>query len=107
MPDSSAPAPIPPRLEERLHQLLPLLDELRRATSPDRGADAEAMPARVVLDVYVRAVRGLREVALEARGRVERTATVVTEAQESARRRRRRANKAAARVRTKTREGSR
>lgn len=83
------------------------VQELKRAPSPDTRAGSDAIPERAVLDAYVRAVRALRAVALEARGRVERTATVLAEADLFTRRRRRRARKAAARLRAKTREGSR
>ena len=83
------------------------LQELRRAMPPDARSGSNLIPERVVLDVYVRAVRGLRAVALEARRRVERTTTHVMEAEAFARRRRRRARKAAARLQAKTRDDSR
>lgn len=62
---------------------------------------------RAILDAYTRTVRALRAVALDARARVERTAAVITEAHEVARRRRRRLNKIAARRGTASEAGPR
>ena len=90
-------------MEPRLANVAQLADilesirpEFRRPTSADGETGAEAISERVVLGVYVRAVREVRAVALEARARIERTAAVLTEAREFARRQRRRADKIAA-----------
>lgn len=103
-----------PPVKARLDEVLRLVDDLasiaqefERITPADARPGADVLPARLVLDVYVRAVGGLRAVVLEARRSVERTTTDVMEAELFARRRRRRARKAAARLRAKTRNDSR
>ena len=70
----------------RPDQVQPLLAELQRVTvAAQSGAE---LSVRAVLDMYIQAVAELRAVALEARGRIERSAAVVAEAREFARRRR-------------------
>ncbi|MBI3049023.1 MAG: hypothetical protein HYY76_12020 [Acidobacteria bacterium] len=76
-----------------LESVLILLDRVRRGDGWDEHQGVSVTP---VLEVYGRAVRELRAVALDARERIERAAAVVAEARESARRRRRRADKIAA-----------
>lgn len=94
---AASPTPPPRPANVRLDQVEPLLAELKGVTAAAQtGADDLSAPA--VLDVYVRAVREFRAVAVEARGRIERAASVVAEAREAARRHRRRAAKAAARA---------
>jgi hypothetical protein len=61
---------------------------------------------RPALDAYVRVVRALRAVALDARGRIERAAPIVAEARLVARRNRRRAEKTVARRRRGSTEGA-
>ena len=68
---------------------------LERDARADSGGDEDGL--RAILDAYTRAVRALRAVALDARARIERTGTVITEAHDVVRRRRRRLNKIAAR----------
>lgn len=81
------------QLAELLESLTP---ELERATSAEGRTGAGIVSVGVVLEIYMRAVRELGAVALEARARIERTAAVVVEAREFARRRRRRTQKLAA-----------
>lgn len=103
-----------PPIKARLDEVLRLVDglasitqEFERITPADARPGTDALPARLVLDAYVRAVGGLRAVVLEARRCVERTTTHVMEAEAFARRRGRRARKAAARLHAKTGDDSR
>lgn len=88
------PQPARPRLDEAQR----LLAELQRVT-PAEQAGAPDHSVRTVLDAYGRAVGALRAVAREARGRIERSAAIVAEARDVARRSRKR------RTRTRRDEG--
>jgi hypothetical protein len=81
------------QLVEKLASITP---ELQQAVSRGGWDACDAVTARVVFAVYDRAVRELRAVALEARGRIERAEAVLAEAREFSRRRRRCAAKIAA-----------
>ena len=82
--------------------LVKLLDDLRvdlDALAPaSEWTDLDAAVARVALEVYDRAVRELRAVALDARGRIERAQQVFEEASLLAHRRRRRMERRASRA---------
>lgn len=75
-------------MKERIEEVARLLEGLPSM----RAAEGDDEAARM-LDVYARATRDLRAVAVEARALIERAAEVVAEAREHARRRRRRSNK--------------
>lgn len=102
----------PPRVNTRARdaeltyaaQLLQLLasiaPELPQATGSHAWQTADALRARVMFEIYDRAVRELRVVALGARVRIEQAEAVLAEARDFSRRRRRRAMKIAARLKT-------
>lgn len=87
----------------RLDEFMRLLGDLESITRDferippaDAPAGTDADRARAVFETYRRAVRELRAIAVETRGRVDQASAVVTDAWTFAHRRRRRATKVAA-----------
>jgi hypothetical protein len=85
------------RAADLLEVLESITPELRRAASSGAWDGYEAITARVALEIYDRAVRELRAVALDTRTRLRRAEAACADAREFARRRRRRAGKIALR----------
>jgi hypothetical protein len=84
------------RAGELLDALESFMPEVRDAAKSGRWDACDAVTARLAFDVYDRALRELRAVAVDARGGIERAAAAFSDAQTFARRRGRRADKIAA-----------